>query len=299
MKQFCISFLLLVLLKNVYAQQDTTVHYGGLLSLNFTQVSLSNWAAGGQNSIAGNSIVNYFSNYKKGKNVWDNNFDLAYGLLSQGRDNKAVKSDDKIDLSTKYGHVATDHWYYSALLNFRSQFAPGYNYPNDSVVISRFLAPGYVIFALGMDYKPSDYFSMFISPATARFIIVTDKTLSDAGAFGVDSGKTVKTQIGAYLKAAFKKDVATNINLQTSIDLFSNYLKDPEDIVVNWQVLISLKVNKFISASISTQLLYDDKVMITGYKDDNKTIAFVGPRTQFKEVLGVGFAYKFAGTNVN
>src|SRR5439155_1292049 len=137
-----------------YAQQpapipvekpDTVVRYGGLLSLNFTQVSLTNWSAGGQNSVAGNSIVNYFSNYKKEKNVWDNTIDLAYGLLEQGRDNKAIKSDDKIDLTSKYGHLATDHWYYAALLNFRSQFAPGYNYPNDSVVISRFLAPGYVI----------------------------------------------------------------------------------------------------------------------------------------------------------
>jgi hypothetical protein len=301
MRHLYISFVLLILFNPAFAQQDTTAvkdtttHYGGLFALNFTQVSLSNWAAGGQNSAAGNAIVNYFSNYKKGKNAWDNNFDLAYGLLSQGRDNKAVKSDDKIDLSSKYGHAAGGHWYYSALLNFRSQFAPGYNYPNDSTVISRFLAPGYILFALGMDYKPSDYFSLFLSPATARFIIVTDTALSNQGAFGVDTGKTVTTQIGAYIKAAFKKDIATNVNLQTSLDLFSNYLKDPQDIVINWQVLISLKVNKYISASISTQLLYDDKITIIGYQSDNKTIAFRGPRTQFKEVIGVGFSYKFAG----
>src|SRR4051812_37350015 len=119
MKQISSFFLLLILLKPAFAQQtaasapDTVVRYGGLLSLNFTQVSLTNWSAGGQNSMAGNGLVNYFSNYKKGKNVWDKTIDLAYGLLSQGRDAKTVKSDDKIDLSSKYGHQATDHWYYS------------------------------------------------------------------------------------------------------------------------------------------------------------------------------------------
>src|ERR1044071_98401 len=163
MKHSYVIFVLLIAFQFATAQadspkQDTTVHYGGLLALNFTQVSLNNWAAGGQNSMSGNAIVNYFSNYKKGKDVFDKNIDLAYGLVMQGRDSKAVKSDDKIDVGTKYGHLAVDHWYYSALLNFRSQFAPGYNYPNDSVVISRFLAPGYFILAIGMDYKPTDYF---------------------------------------------------------------------------------------------------------------------------------------------
>src|SRR6187399_2656691 len=100
---------------------DTTRRYGGLFSLNFTQASLSNWAAGGQNSVAGNSIVNYFSNYKKGNNSWDHNVDLAFGLMVQGKDARATKSDDKIDLSTKYGHHLKGSWNASFLLNFRSQ----------------------------------------------------------------------------------------------------------------------------------------------------------------------------------
>src|SRR5438105_12836245 len=107
MKQIYLFSILFIACHIAFAQQDTIVRYGGLLSLNFTQTSLTNWAAGGQNSMAGNSIVNYYSNYKKGKNIWDKNIDLAYGLLTQGHDNKAVKTDDKIDLSIKYGHVAT------------------------------------------------------------------------------------------------------------------------------------------------------------------------------------------------
>jgi hypothetical protein len=282
----------------VTAQQDTLWRRGGLLSLNFSQVSLTNWAAGGQNSVAGNAIVNYFANYKSGKNAWDNFADLGYGLLMQGKKGKWLKSDDKIELGTKYGRKASKDWYYSALANFRSQFTPGYNYPNDSTVISKFFAPAYLTLALGMDYKPNDYFSLFLSPASVRFIFVMDKALSDSGAFGVDRGKKLRTEAGAYIKAAFKKDINASMNLQTSLDLFSNYLDKPGNVDVNWQMLLAIKISKFLSASLSTQLLYDDNTKIVFYKADNITVDHVGPGVQFKEVIGIGFAYKFAGYGV-
>lgn len=294
MKKTGIALILLIMGNSLYAQQDTVWRKGGLFSLNFTQVSLTNWASGGQNSIAGNAIVNYFANYKRGKNVWDNNLDLGYGFIRQGREGNLIKSDDKIDFSSKYGREAATHWYYSALLNFRSQFAEGFNYPNDSVAISKFLAPGYVLLALGMDYKPNDNFSLFLSPATARFIIVNDKLLSDAKAFGVDSGKMVKTEVGAYVKAAYKKELNANLNLQTTIDFFSDYLDNPQNIDINWQLLLSLKVSKFISATLSTQVLYDDNTKLVFYKDNGTTIDHVGPGVQVKEFIGIGFAYKFS-----
>jgi hypothetical protein len=289
-----LTFLLLNSSFTAHAQQkDTVWRKGGLVSLNFSQVSLTNWAAGGQNSVAGNAIINYFANYKSGKNAWDNNIDLGYGLLMQGRKGDLLKSDDKIDLSSKYGREAARHWYYSALANFRSQFTPGYNYPNDSVAISRFFAPAYLTLAVGMDYKPNNNFSLFLSPATLRFIFVTDKALSAAGAFGVDPGETVRTEAGAYLKTTYKKDLNPSLNLQTSLDLFSNYLDKPQNIDVNGQLLLAAKVSKFISASLSLQVLYDDNTMLTFYKDDGVTVDHVGPGTQFKEVIGIGFAYKF------
>ncbi len=275
------------------AQKDTVWRKSGLLSLNLSQVSFTNWAAGGQNSVAGNAIVNYFAGYKRGKNVWDNYIDLGYGFLMQGRDARLIKSDDKIDLTSKFGRQASKYWYYSVYANFRSQFAAGYNYPNDSVVISKFFAPAYITLGPGMDYKPGKNFSLFLSPASVRFIFVEDKALSDKGAFGVDPGKKVKTELGALLKAIYNKDISANINLKTSLDLYSNYLDKPQNIEVNWQMLLGLKVSKFISASLSAQLLYDDKTKLTFYKSDGVTVDHVGPGTQFKEVIGIGFAYKF------
>ncbi|MCB0397127.1 MAG: DUF3078 domain-containing protein, partial [Flavobacteriales bacterium] len=136
---------------------------GGVVRLQFSQASLTNWAAGGESSIAGTSFLSLFANYAKGKVNWDNTVDLAYGLQKLGTGNW-VKSDDKIDLSSKLGIKGKNAWFYSAQLSFKSQFAPGYKLPNDSVVIADFLSPAYVLASLGMDYKPNKDFSLLIAP---------------------------------------------------------------------------------------------------------------------------------------
>ena len=277
---------------------------GGVISLNLTQVSLTNWSAGGQNSVSVNGIVSLFANLKRGSSTWDNSLDLAYGMLQQG-DADARKTDDKIDFTSKYGQKAFKNWYYAGLVNFKSQMTAGYNFPDDSTEISNFLAPAYVLGAIGMDYKPSEVFTLFISPVTMKMTLVNDQDLADFGAFGVDpaeyddfgiktkDGLTSRAEYGGYMRALFKKDIMKNINLQTKLELFSNYSVDPDHIDVNWEVLIAMKVNKYISATISTQLLYDHDIDIAIDNDNDGVIDAVGPRTQFKEVLGVGLNYKF------
>jgi len=286
------------------AAVDTSWKRSGVFGLNFTQVSLSNWSAGGENSFSGIVIFNYTANYAKGLNAWDNNIDIGYGLTQNGKKDP-IKSEDKIDLSSKYGRYAFKHWYYSVLLGFKSQFTEGYNYPNDSVKISNFMAPAYFTLALGMDYKPNDNFSMLIAPVTGRIIVVNDDALADAGAFGVDpaeydafglkikDGENIRYEFGALLKAVYIKDILENVNLMTKLELFSNYLEDPQNVDVNWEVLIAMKVNKYITATLSTQLIYDDNTILTIDNNEDGIIDESGPRTQFKEVLGVGLSYKF------
>jgi hypothetical protein len=277
---------------------------GGIISLNLTQVSLTNWSAGGENSLSVNGILSLFANLKKGNSTWDNSLDLGYGFLQQGKAD-ARKTDDKIDFTSKYGQKAFKNWYYAGLVNFKSQMTAGYNYPDDSTKISDFLAPGYLLGAIGMDYKPSEVFTLFISPITMKMTLVNDQPLADAGAFGVEpalrdtagnvitKGENYRAEYGGYLRALLKKDIMKNINLQTKLELFSNYAEEPGNIDVNWEVLISMKVNKFISATISTQLLYDHDIDIAVDNNNDGIIDAVGPRTQFKEVLGVGLSYKF------
>ncbi len=277
---------------------------GGVISLNGQQVSLTNWSAGGNNSISVGGIISVFAKYKKGKSTWDNNLDLAYGIINQGHSVKWLKNDDRIQLTSKYGRHAFKKWYYSGLLDFRSQFANGYNYPNDSVYISRFMAPAYALASIGMDYKPNDNFSLFISPVTGKFTIVNDTTLAKSGAFGVQKReydvntgliskeyKLHREEFGAYLKAQYMTQVMDNITFKTVLELFTNYLHNPQNVDVNWTTLTTFKVNKFVSATLTTQLIYDDDIKVLRSSGDQK--GTVGPDVQFKQVLAIGFSYKF------
>jgi len=273
---------------------------GGTISLAFSQTSLSNWASGGQNSMAMNGIFSGFANYRKGKSVWDNSLDLGYGLLKQG-DEDFRKTDDKIDFLSKYGKEAFKNFYYAALLNFKTQFSPGYNYPDVSKKISDFLSPAYLTIALGLDYKPNAYFSAFVAPLTGKFTIVTDKALSDFGAFGVEPGETVKRELGGYIRTIyskndFKSEFMKNLSFTTKVDLFSNYLRNPQNIDVSWEILLSMKVNKYINVNFNTHLIYDDDILILNDRNENG-IQEPGEgsmsRVQFKEILGVGFSLKF------
>ena len=74
--------------------------------------------------------------------------------------------------------------------------------------------------------------------------------------------------------------------------MFSNYIENPENVDINWDLLILMKVNKFITASINTNLIYDDDVNITRDKNGDGINEINGPRTQFKEIIGIGFSYK-------
>jgi len=291
------------------AAVDTTSGWkkGGTITTNLSQVSLTNWAAGGQESYSVVGLLSLFSHYKKGNMLWENYLDLAYGTMKQGEADW-MKTDDKFDFTSKYGQKASKNWYYAGLINLKTQMTNGYNYPKAAGAdpISKFLAPGYLLGAIGMDYKPSESFTAFLSPLTAKVTIVNDETLADAGAFGVEKatydefgtllthGKKTRSEFGGYARFFFKHDIMKNVGLQSKLDLFSNYLNNPQNIDVSWEVLVSMKVNKYISATISTHLLYDDDIDIVVKKDalGNPTKS-VKSKVQFKEVLGIGFSYKF------
>lgn len=308
MKKLIITILIIVFAQHFIPAQDTLWRKGGIISLNFNQTSFNNWAAGGEDAISANGLLSAFDNYKKSRAAWDNSLDLGYGMLKQG-EQKLRKNEDKIDYTSKLGYAVNNKnkLFYTALLNFKSQFDKGYNYPNDSVVISKFGAPAYITFALGLDYKPNKFFSLFVSPLTMKMTIVGDQDLADAGAYGVDpaeydvfgvktkDGEQNRTEFGAYLNAKFQKDIMQNVNLLTKLDLFSNYADNPQNIDVNWEVLLAMKINKLLTASISTQLIYDDDTPVPLFSDVNgvRTQTGAGPRTQFKEVLAIGLSFKF------
>ena len=284
--------------------QNDTIRLGnwtimGKASLNFSQSYFSNWSAGGENSLTTIGRYTMTADYLKGKHSFINWLDLSLGYSIIG-DDKPMKTDDKIEYIPGYLYELKQHWYFSVMGKFRTQFTKGYDYGVDSSnYISKFMAPGYIDVGPGIMYKPNDWFMINISPATASWIIVNDQGLADMGSFGIDPAvydtagniithaKTVKTMFGAKLLTTISKEVVKNITIGTKLELFSDYLDNPQNIDVNWQVLIGLKVNNWLNIDISTELFYDDDVMITD-KDGN-----IGPRVQFKEMLmlSVGFVF--------
>lgn len=269
---------------------------GGLFNFNLGQTSLSNWAAGGdQLTLNVNGFLNLHAYYTKGRSSWDNSLDLALGYVkttSLG----SRKSDDRIDLTSKYGYKLspTSKWYASALFNFRTQFAPGYNYPkpDSSVKISQFLSPAYMLLSLGLDYKPNSNFSLFVSPLTSRWVIASATGLSvpnqKGGVYGVPLGKTINNEIGAYLSANYMKEIVKNVTYKGKLDLFSNYKRNPQNIDVFMTNLLSANIFKGISFNLGLDLIYDDDTRGKIYGEN-----IVGARTQFREYIGIGYLKKF------
>ncbi len=276
-----------------YSQEADTIQSnwkkGGDFTLTFSQVSFSNWAAGGKNSVSGVSLLNYSANYAKDRLNWDNTFQVGYGLLKEGTQD-LIKSEDKMDFSSKLGYKISDEskWLYSGLFNFRSQFANGYKYPDTENVISTLFSPAYITLALGADYKPSDMFSLFLSPLGSKFTIVTDEDLSAEGAFGVDKGKKFRAEMGASLKSELKFPVVKNVDVQTVLGLFSNYLNNPQNIDVNWDFRVNMKINEYLSANFLTNMIYDHDILIPIDDQGNK-----GRRVQWKQLFGAGLSFKF------
>lgn len=298
MKKTLLLLASLAIIIGLNAQTDSVTSNwktGGMVSLNASQISFTNWAAGGQNSIAANSFINVFAKYKKKRMTWDNTLDLGYGKMRQGTAENVVwyKTDDKIDFSSKYGQYAFEHWYYSGLVSFKSQFDEGYKNVTDTVRISNLLAPAYLSVSIGMDYKPTDNFTLFISPISGKVTMVYDDKLAAAGAFGVKPGEKIRNEFGGYIKMQYKVDLMKNITYTTKLDLFSNYLVKPENIDVNWENLITMKINSWFSANIHYTMLYDDDVKIAWDSNDDGINDRFGARLQIKQLLGIGLTYKF------
>lgn len=248
-------------------------------SLLFSQSAFSNWMAGGVNSFALNANVDYEFNLTQGKHIWDNRILLAYGIQAN-KDEDTRKNNDIIDLNSSYGYNIGNNWFLAAAMNFKTQFSSGYDYattPNTK--ISNFMAPAYLSFGLGVDYKPNDNFQVNIHPLTTRVTFVLDEDLQTKGSYGLkNDGDSSFFELGAYLGARYKFQIMEGITYDNRLGIFSNYLDKPQNMDIAYWGLLDFKVNRFVSAQVAVNLLYDENQIM---------------KTQVKQTLGIGFNYKF------
>jgi hypothetical protein len=272
---------------------DTIIgwNFGGKFKLDMSQVGLVNWNKGGKNTITGITNLSMHLNYIQKDFHWANLFEMGYGGQIIG--SKYSKAEDRIQFTSKVGKSAGKKWYYTGLLDFKTQMTAGYNPDDDSLKTSNWMAPGYLFLSAGMDFIPHKDLSIFLSPLTYRSTYVMDRELSDSGSFGLDPGQKIMHEIGAYIKFFYKHEILKNVTFQTNLDLYSNYLKNPQNIDVDWRVLLDMKINSFLTASISTHLIYDDDVKFKYDSNGDGNLDAEGPRVQFKEIIAIGLSFEF------
>jgi hypothetical protein len=262
----------------------------GIVGLGFSQVALSNWAAGGENSLSGTAQFRMAAVLRRGKNNWGNFISTIYGLQKLGSSD-IQKNEDNLEIISKYGRQVSDKWYYAVNLNFRTQYAPGYASQEDSVKISDFFAPAYLNLATGMDFKPNENFTLLLAPVSGKFTFVMDDYLSSLGQFGVSPGEKTRAEFGGTIQLIYtKENIVKNVNFTTNLDLFSNYIENPEKIDVNWQMYFDFKVNDFLSLSLNTHLIYDNDIKFVEIENGQETVT---DKVQFKEAFTFGLSFSF------
>ena len=318
--------------------------------INVGQTGLSNWAAGGDNTVSLAAFIDGNANWKKGEMFWNNRLQLDYGFLYASSKPLLQKSTDRIYLESKWGYKApsTKHLYFSANYDFKSQFSSGYDYKtpskltddNDNELVgsdlrqawldardlkSGFLSPAYTNIALGIDYVPTKWLSVNFAPLTGGFVIVNERAVRpdysmltkksttqadlDAAKLKLDEAKATgnakdilaaerllgglyrasRFEFGAQLKLDAKVNVNDNFAYSTQVVLFANYLDIDHCPRINWDNRIDWKLAKYFSLTLTTNLIYDDTIMIAD-KDGNNPKA----RVQFKESIAFGFTYTIA-----
>lgn len=278
------------------AKPDSLIYWkqGVKVNVNLQQVGLTNWAAGGESSFAVGTVIEGHINYEKDEIVWENNAKIGYGVIRNGGGgNRFEKTDDILNISSKYSQKFSQKILMSTSVNFKTQMDEGFRFDKVAgtderrrVFISDFMSPGYLQASLGLTYRDEKAFNTTIAPFTGRFTFVLNDSLSRAGAFGITPEEKVRSEAGISWTGGYKKDVWENVKFETSFNLFSNYQKFPNT-VVNVEAGLAMKVNNFISSNISSQLIYDDDVTVT--RNDGT----MGKDIQLKNVINVGFTLGF------
>ena len=280
---------------SVYHEHET------LVNVQFSQVQLSQWAAGGQSSASLIAKVDQFWEYDGTDFGWDIEFHGAFGLLHRPDDQIILKTDDRIELATKLGRRLKEKGSLTALGSFRTQLAPGYatanGLPDANQVTSRIMAPGYLVLALGVHTKPTKTTTIFLAPFTSKSTFVLDDSLSSQGLFGVLPGERSRHEVGGYVRVGLKEQVTENVTYAVRLDLFSNYLEEPEAIDIFTDHVLTLKVNSWLSTTLGLTLIYDKDVELV-LREPNPDIpgdlGDVGPGVQLKQILAVGLSLKFS-----
>lgn len=267
------------------------------------QASVTNWVKGGESNISFSSDITWYADYNnKPLKLSSNNFArLKYGLMVTGfGENRDVRKNlDLLETNSKLNHKAFGKFDFSGIMLFKTQLAAGYNYPNDSVPVSKFLNPAILTIGLGLDYKPDKNTSINFSPFSYKGTFVPDTAGIDQTKYGIPADRRSKNEPGASFLISNKFNPRKNISVTNRLQLFTNYINNPQNIDVDWEVIISANLNWFTDVRLNTHLIFDDDTKtVVRDKEKNPVLLPDGTqkktaRVQFKELLGFSFVFRF------
>ena len=288
---FCAVFCFCALYAEEPAETDPNAavwNKGIATNVGFSQLSLTNWAAGGVGQLSLNTYVDAYANLTKGKILWSSELQAGYGFIHSFEKDYLDKSDDRLIIDSKFGYKAAEKLYFSAVYNFRTQFAEGWD-AKHTTIISNFLAPAYTSLGIGIDYMPKKNVSINFAPLTGKVTMVRPEALRTR--YGNAEDQFARFELGAQLRVDAKIEVE-NFKVGTSLVLFSDYLNKPLNLKVNWDVNAEAKISKFFAVTLRTNMIYDDNIKLTKVNErTGQTYEAAG--IQFKELFSIAFTYTF------
>lgn len=270
-------------------------------TLDVSEVAFVNWNAGGSNSISGLYGMDIARTYRNDGFRWDNQFRFRYGVNKQ-EGQELRKTDDDLEFSSSFGYEVSKNskWFYSGRFRFKTQLAPGYNYPDTETSISGFMAPGYVFVGVGAKFvEPSEKLVIYLSPMTQKSTFVLNQRLADRGAFGVRGaerdadgniirkGKQSRNEFGILINNELEQKLFDSTTLISRLSLYTDYINNFGNVDIDWELIFSFKINNFMRASIGAHIRYDDDIKIKQEAPDG-TLVDGGSRIQLKQQLGIG-----------
>lgn len=268
-------------------------------SFSLNQNYLSNWVKGGENSLSSILDVRGQAKYsnKEAKTEWTNSGRLKYGSIVT-EENGFRKNTDLFELNSQYNKKLIEKIDFSALFYMKNQIAKGYNYPNDSVPISKFLNPGSFTIGVGAEYKPFKKTTVNFSLLSYKNTFVLDTGNIDQTIHGIDSDKRANQEMGGQLLIKNEINLFDDLTINNSLRLFSNYLDKPQNVDFDWEINLEKQFSLFFTVLLNIHMIYDDDIRFSKLDEDDNPILLPDgsekkiPKLQFKEYLGLTFLFK-------
>lgn len=275
-------------------------NYEASSAFSFNQTYLSNWAKGGENSLATMLDIMGQATYNNttAKTQWINSARLKFGTLIT-QEHGLRKNNDMFELNSQFNKNKWGKVDLSASFYMKNQLAKGYKYPNDSVVVSKFLNPGSLTIGLGIDYKPFKHTSINMAPLSYKNTYVLDTANIDQTKHGILESRMARQELGTQLLIKNKITLLEDMVITNQLRLFSNYLNHPENIDVDWEMILDKKISWFFTIRLNLHLIYDDDIRFTAYDSNDQPILLPNgsekkvPKAQFKEFIGLSLLFKF------